>query len=54
MRWMVAEQGWIAEGGGVVGVAALQSGAVAPGGVTAVVVSGGNVDAERLASVLKG
>ena len=52
MRWMVAEQGWMAEGGGVVGLAALQSGVIEPNGVTAIVISGGNVDAERLASVL--
>ncbi len=54
MRWMVAQQGWMAEGGGVVGVAALQSGVIEPGGVTAVVISGGNVDADRLAQVLNG
>lgn len=52
MRWMVAEQGWMAEGGGVVGVAALQSGAIAAGGVTVIVISGGNVDAAVLARVL--
>ncbi|MCC6804935.1 MAG: threonine/serine dehydratase [Anaerolineae bacterium] len=52
MRWIIGQQGWLAEGGGLVGVAALRSGAVAPGGVTAVVVSGGNVDAETVAQVL--
>jgi threonine dehydratase len=52
MRWMVAEQGWMAEGGGVVGVAALQSGTIPAGGVTVVVISGGNVDAAVLAKVL--
>lgn len=52
MRWMIGQQGGLAEGGGLVGVAALQTGAVAPGGVTAVVISGGNVDAERIARVL--
>lgn len=50
MRWMIAEQGWLAEGGGVVGVAAL--GEVEAGGKTVVVISGGNVDAERIAGVL--
>ncbi len=54
MRWMIGQQGWLAEGGGLVGVAALQSGAVAPGGVTAVVISGGNVDVETIARVLAG
>jgi len=53
MRWMAFEQGWIVEGGGAVGVAALMSGAVQPvDGLTAVVVSGGNVDAETLTQVL--
>lgn len=54
MRWMIGGQGWLAEGGGVVGIAALQSGAIEPGGVTVVVVSGGNVDADRIAAVLGG
>lgn len=53
MRWMVFEQGWIAEGGGVVGVAALQSGTIEPGGVTVVVISGGNVDGDVLRRVLE-
>ncbi len=52
MRWMIGEQGWLAEGGGLVGVAALQSGVIEPGGATAMVVSGGNVDAAVLARVL--
>ncbi len=52
LRWMVTDQGWLAEGGGVVGVAALQSGAIEPGGTTAIVISGGNIDGERLAQVL--
>lgn len=54
MRWMVADQGWMAEGGAVVGVAALQSSVIPPGGATAVVISGGNVDADTLARVLAG
>ena len=52
MRWIVFEQGWIAEGGGVVGVAALQSGTIEPGGVTVIVISGGNVDGDVLRRVL--
>ncbi len=52
LRWMAADQGWMVEGAGAIGVAALQSGAIPPGGVTVVVVSGGNVDAETLARVL--
>jgi threonine dehydratase len=53
MRWMVFEQGWIAEGGGLVGVAALQNGTIAPGGVTVIVVTGGNVDGDVLRRVLE-
>jgi threonine dehydratase len=54
MRWMLAEAGWLAEGGGVVGVAALQSGQIAPlaEGATVVVISGGNVDMEKVRGVL--
>ena len=54
LRWMVTDQGWLAEGGGVVGVAALQS-VLEPGNgnaATAVVISGGNIDGERLAQIL--
>jgi threonine dehydratase len=55
MRWLAFRQGWIAEGGGAVGVAALLSGAVeADGRPTAVVISGGNVDEETLRRVLAG
>jgi threonine dehydratase len=53
MRWLVDEQGWLVEGGGAVGVAALLAGVVeADGRPTAVVVSGGNVDGETLRRVL--
>lgn len=53
MRYMVESQGWVVEGGGAVGVAALL-GAVVPRDdrVTAVVVSGGNVDGDVLRRVL--
>lgn len=52
MRAMLAA-GWVAEGGGAVGVAALLQGAIpADGRETAVVVSGGNVDLAVLAGVL--
>lgn len=54
MRWMIEQQGWIAEGGGAVGVAALLSGVVpADGRPTAVVISGGNVDGDTLRKVLR-
>lgn len=53
MRWMVDVQGWIVEGGGAVGVAALLHGVIeADGTPTAVVVSGGNVDGATLRRVL--
>lgn len=53
MRWMLSVQGWLAEGGGVVGVAALLAGVLEDDGrKTAVVVSGGNVDMETLRAVL--
>jgi threonine dehydratase len=52
MRWMI-EQGWVVEGGGAVGVAAILDGVVpADGRPTAVVISGGNVDVETLRGVL--
>jgi threonine dehydratase len=53
MRWLLAEQGWVVEGGGAVGAAALLSGAVVAGDVpTCVVISGGNVDLDVLRGVL--
>ncbi len=55
MRWLLFWQGWVVEGGGAVGVAALLSGAVADDGQnTAVVVSGGNVDEAVLRQVMTG
>ncbi|MYA06566.1 MAG: threonine/serine dehydratase [Holophagales bacterium] len=54
MRFLVDVQGWVVEGGGAVGVAALLQGAVPRDGKrTAVVVSGGNVDGETLRRVLQ-
>jgi threonine dehydratase len=44
--------GVVAEGAGAVGVAALLSGAVRPEGRAIVIVSGGNIDDDRLASIL--
>ena len=53
MRFLVDVQGWVVEGGGAVGVAALLRGAIPRDGkITAVVVSGGNVDGETLRRVL--
>lgn len=54
MRFLVDVQGWVVEGGGAVGVAALLQGAIPRDGkITAVVVSGGNVDGETLRRVLQ-
>jgi threonine dehydratase len=53
MRWMVDVQGWVVEGGGAVGLAAVLSGAVPDNNrPTAVVVSGSNVDGDTLRRVL--
>lgn len=53
MRWLLFDCGWVVEGGGAVGIAALQSGVVTPDDrPTVVVISGGNVDEETLRQVL--
>ena len=53
MRYMVEIQGWLAEGGGCVGVAAVMHGVVPNDGKpTAIIISGGNVDVENLKKVL--
>jgi threonine dehydratase len=55
MRALAYRQGWVAEGGGAVAVAALLSGVVEPSSQpTVAVVSGGNVDADRLRRILAG
>lgn len=54
MRWIVFRAGWVVEGGGAVGIAALLSGVLkADERLTAVVLSGGNVDEDTLRRVLK-
>lgn len=52
MRLLFTHEGIVAEGSGAVGIAALLSGAVRPAGTTVVVITGGNVDAARFASIL--
>ena len=53
MRWCIDTQGWIVEGGGAVGIAALRRGVVAGSNVpTVIVVSGGNVDSDVIRQVL--
>ncbi len=56
MRYMAFEQGWIAEGGAVVGIAALTNGSIPPeipDGTTVIVISGGNVDGDVLREALE-
>jgi len=53
IRWLYLEEGVVAEGSAAVGVAALLEGAVAElEGPVAVVISGSNLDASRLVSIL--
>ena len=53
MRWMMGTQGWLVEGGGAVCVAALLHEVVPhEGQVTALTVSGGNVDLDTVRRVL--
>jgi threonine dehydratase len=53
MRWLLLEQGWIIEGGGAVGVAAVLSGKTpADGTPTAIVLTGSNLDAATLTRIL--
>lgn len=53
MVWLLERSKLVVEGGGAVGVAALQAGAVVPAepGSTVIVLSGGNVDAGLLAAI---
>lgn len=52
MRFMPGTQGWIAEGGGCVGIAALLHNIIPADKITAIVVSGGNVDLDTLRKIL--
>lgn len=52
MRFMLGTQGWIAEGGACVGIAALLNNIIPSDKITAIVVSGGNVDLETLRKIL--
>ena len=53
MRWMIEAPGRVVEGGGAVGIAAVLHDVIPPDGrVTAVIVSGGNVDLDTLRRVL--
>ncbi len=52
MRWLISDAGWLVEGGGSVGIAALLAGTIPQDKKTAVVISGGNVDMEVVRRVL--
>ncbi len=52
MKWLFVEEGIVAEGSAAVAAAAILEGALRPAGPVAVVLSGSNVDAARLAAVL--
>jgi threonine dehydratase len=53
MRWLLYEQGWVVEGGGAVGVAAVMHGVLhLDTRPTVIVISGGNVDSAKLSAVL--
>lgn len=53
MRWLLDVQGWLVEGGGAVGVAAMLHEVIPNDGrQTAIVVSGGNVDITTLQQIL--
>jgi threonine dehydratase len=55
VRWLAFEAGWIVEGGGAVGVAALRTGLIpADDRPTVVILSGGNIDGGSLRQVLCG
>jgi threonine dehydratase len=54
MRWMLDTQGWLVEGGGAVGIAAVLHGIIAQDErPTVVVISGSNVDVTTLRHVLE-
>jgi threonine dehydratase len=54
MAFLLREHRLVVEGGGAVGVASLLAGRAPAGGRTVVVLSGGNVDVERLCEIARG
>lgn len=52
MQFMLFEQGWIAEGGGAAGLAAIENGSIELDRPTVVVITGGNVDADVLRDIM--
>ncbi len=54
IRWLLFRQGWVVEGGGAAGVAAILAGLLPDDHrQTAVIISGGNLDEETLHAVLQ-
>jgi threonine dehydratase len=53
MLWLLERKKIVAEGAGAAGVAAVQSGRVRLRGTTAIVVSGGNIDAKTLSDLIE-
>ncbi|MBZ0307822.1 MAG: pyridoxal-phosphate dependent enzyme, partial [Anaerolineae bacterium] len=54
IRWMLEHHNWVIEGAAAVGIAALRSGQIpADEKVTAVMISGGNLDYSTLQSLLR-
>jgi len=53
MLWLLERKKIVAEGSGAAGVAAVQSGRVRLRGTTAIVVSGGNIDAKTLSDLIE-
>jgi threonine dehydratase len=52
IRELYRNEGLVVEGAGAVGVAAALAGALPGGGAVVIVLSGGNIDGERLARIL--
>jgi threonine dehydratase len=53
VRWLLYEQGWVVEGGGAVGAAAMLSGVLsADARPTVIIISGGNIASNDLHSIL--
>lgn len=52
MRWMIDHAGWLVEGGGAVGVAAVLHQVIEPKPNTVIVISGGNVDGDTIRQIL--
>lgn len=52
MQFMALDQGWIAEGGAVVGIAAVENGSIEMDRPAVAIVSGANLDADTLRAVL--